>query len=87
MRWDVHNRLYHENLNSYYPVVQWTTVRLMLIYQCILFFHSQRFDSKNNFSRADIPSGEPLLIEINRDLKSDGEQHDVFLRLEKSLYG
>ena len=46
-----------EPLNSYSPVVQWTTVRLMLILQCIIGLHSQSIYFKNSFSRADIPSG------------------------------
>ena len=42
---------------------------------------------KNVFSWADIPNGEPVFIEIPRYFKSDGGQHDVVLRLKKSLYG
>ena len=61
-------------MNSYSPVVQWGTVRLMLIFQCILGFQSQSIDLKNAFSQADIPSGEPVLIELPRDFKSDGGQ-------------
>ena len=33
------------------------------------------------------PSGEPAFIEPPRDFKSDGGQHDVVLKLKKSLYG
>ena len=39
------------------------------------------------FSQADIPSGEPVFIELPRYLNSDGGQHDVVLKLKKSLYG
>ena len=35
----------------------------------------------------DIPSGEPVLIEIPRYFKSYGVQHDVVLKLKKILYG
>ena len=38
MRGDVKNRLSPEPLNSYSTVVQWGTVRLMLIFQCMLGF-------------------------------------------------
>ena len=38
-------------------------------------------------SQADIPSGEPVLIELSRYFKSDGEQGDVVIILNKSLYG
>ena len=37
--------------------------------------------------KADIPSGEPLFIELPMDLKIDGGQVDVVLILKKSLYG
>ena len=36
LRGDIQKRLSPKPLNSYYPVVQWATVRLMLILQCIL---------------------------------------------------
>ena len=32
-------------------------------------------------------SGEPVFIELPRDFNSDGGQHDVVLKLKKSLYG
>ena len=51
--------------------------------QCILGLQSQSIDFTNAFAQADIPSGEPLFIEITRNFKSDGSQHDVFLRLNK----
>ena len=74
-------------LNSYYPKVQWVTVRLMLILQCILRFLSQSINFTNAFSRANIPSGELVFIELTRDFKSYGEQGDFVLILNKSLYG
>ena len=48
---------------------------------------SQSIDFTNAFAQADIPSGEPVFIELPRYFKSDGGQNDVFLRLKKSLYG
>ena len=48
---------------------------------------NQLIDFTNAFSQEDIPSGEPVFIELPRGFKSDGEQGDVFLRLKKSLYG
>ena len=62
-------------------------MRLMLILQCILGFHSQSIDFINAFDQADIPSGEPVFIELTRDSKSVGGQDDVVLKLNKSLYG
>ena len=59
----------------------------MLILQCILGFHSQSIDFKNSFAHADIPSGGAVFVELPRDFKSDGGQHDVVTKLKKSLYG
>ena len=62
-------------------------MRLMLILQCILGLHSQSIDLKNAFDQAYIPSGEPVVIELPRYFRSNREQCDVVLRLNKSLYG
>ena len=61
-------------------------MRLVLIFQCILGLQSQSIDFTNAFAQADIPSGEPVFIELPRDFKSDGGQYDVVLKLKKSLY-
>ena len=86
VRKDIQKRLSPKPLNSYYPVVQWATVRLMLILQCILGLQSQIIDFTNDFAQAYIPSGESLFIELTRDFKSDGGQGDVVLILKKILY-
>ena len=54
-----------------------------MIFQCILGLQSQSIDFKNSFAQADIPSGETVFIEIPRDFKSDGGQHDDVLKLKK----
>ena len=59
----------------------------MLILQCIIGFQSQSIDFTNAFAQADIPSGEPVSIELPRYFKSDGGQHAVILRLNKIIYG
>ena len=86
VRWGVQKILSPEPLHSYYPVVQWDTVSLMLILQCILGLQSQSIDFTNAFSWADIPSGKLVEIEFPRNLKSDGGQFDVVLILNKSIY-
>ena len=83
VRGDVQQRLSPEPLNSYSSVVQWATLRLTLILQCIIGFQSNNIDFKNDLAQADIPSGEPLYKGFNSDLV----QRDVVLRLKKSLYG
>ena len=87
MRRDIKKILSPKPLNFYSPVLQWATVRLMLILQCIIGLHSQSIDFTNAFDQADIPSGEPVFIEIPRNFKSDGGQRDVVIKLKKSLYG
>ena len=62
-------------------------MRLMLILQCIIGLLSKSIDFTNAFAQADIPSGEPVFIEIPLDFKSDAGQDDVVLKLKKSLYG
>ena len=59
----------------------------MLILQCIIGLHIQSIDFTNAFAQAYIPSGEPVFIELPRYFMSDGVQHDVVLKLKKSLYG
>ena len=59
----------------------------MLILQCIIGFQSQSIDFKNEFAQADIPSVDPVFIELPSDFKSDEGQHDVVLKLKKSLHG
>ena len=81
MRRGVQKILSPKPLDSYYPVVQWPTVRLMLILQCIIGLQCQSIDFTNAFAQADIPSGEPIFIELPRDFKSDGEQGYIVLRL------
>ena len=58
-----------------------------MILQCIIGLKSQSIDFTNSFARADIPSGEPVFIELPRSFKSDGGQDNVVLKLKKSLYG
>ena len=87
VRGDVQKRHSPEPLNSCYPVVHWGTVMLMFIFQFVIGLQSQIIDFKNDFSQADIPSGEPFFIDFPRYFKSEGGQCDVVFRLNKSMYG
>ena len=53
VRGDIQKRLSPKPLNSYYPVVQWVTVMLMLILQFIIGLQSQSIDLTNEISQAD----------------------------------
>ena len=59
---------------------------LILIFRFILGLQSQIIDFTNAFCHSDIPSGEPLFIELTRYFKSDVGQYDISLRLKKSIY-
>ena len=83
----VQNRLPPEPLETYYPVLQWDTVRMLLIFQSIIVFQRQVLDFTNDFAQVDIPRGKQLFIELPRYLNSDGEQCGVVLILEKIQYG
>ena len=87
VRGGIQKRLSTKPLNSYYPVVQWATVRLMLIFQCIIGLHIQIIDFTNSFAKSNIPSGGPVFIELTRYFKIYGGQHDGVLKLKKTLYG
>ena len=52
----------------------------------ILGLQSQSIDSADAFAQVDIPSGEKIFIELPWDFKSDRGQHNVVLKLKKSLY-
>ena len=84
---DIKKILSPKPLNLYSQVVQWATVRLMLILQCILSLQIQSINFTNSFSRAYITSGEPVIIELPRYFKSDGGKNDGVIKLKKSLYG
>ena len=60
---------------------------LVLVFQFILGLQSQIIDFTNAFYQPDIPSGEPVFIELPRYFRNDGGQCDVVLRLNKILYG
>ena len=72
MRGGVQNRISPEPLKSYYPVVQWDTVKLMLILWCIIGFQGKSIDFTNFFAQA--------------YFKSVGGKCGVVIRLKKSLY-
>ena len=59
---------------------------MMLILKYILVLQSLIIDLTNSFSQENIPSGEPVFIELPRYLKSDGGKCDVVLRSSKSVY-
>ena len=53
----VNKMLYPEPLNTYYQVVQWYAVRLMLFLKYIIVSQSKIINFINAFARAYIPRG------------------------------
>ena len=60
---DFQKRMSPEPLNSYSTVVY---SEVDVDFQCILGIQSQSIDFTDSFSQVDIPSGDPVFIEIPR---------------------
>ncbi|GAX26628.1 hypothetical protein FisN_UnNu100, partial [Fistulifera solaris] len=70
---------------SYSPVVQWSTVRLLLIMSIVHGMHTRQVDYVNAFAQAPLPPTEECYIEMPQGFHDDGE--DTVLMLQKTLYG
>jgi len=68
---------------TYAPVVQWTTICLMLILEVILGIKSKQGDVTADFLRDDFEEGEELFVEMPRGFR----QYGKVLKLCKTLYG
>lgn len=69
---------------SYAPVVQWSTVRLMLIMSIVHGMSTRQVDYQNAFAQATLK--EDVYIEVPQGY-GDEEGRDIVLKLNKSLYG
>ena len=68
-------------IKKHYPVVQWDTVRIILIFHCFIGLNSQIIDFTNAFSQSGITVQEQLFIGVIRYFKNYGEQYDNVIRL------
>jgi hypothetical protein len=68
---------------TYAPVVQWTTIRLMLILEFLLKLKSKQGDITAAFVHANVEEGENIYVEMPRGFKQKGK----VLKLKKTLYG
>jgi hypothetical protein len=68
---------------TYAPVVQWTTIRLMLILEVLLGLKSKQGDITAAFVHADVEEGENIYVEMPRGFKKNRK----VLKLKKTLYG
>ena len=70
------------------PVVQWTTVCLMLILEVLLNLKSKQGDVTAVFLHAKIPEGKNLYVDMPRGFGNfSGNRKRKCLKLRKSLYG
>ena len=75
-----------DELESYSPVVQWSSVRLMLILSIVHRLETRQVDYVNAFAQADIEPGKDIFIEIPQGYEHMNDV-DCVLKLNKSLYG
>jgi hypothetical protein len=89
VRGDIERRINGKNgevMDTYSPVVQWSSVRLMLVLTIILGMVTQAVDFSNAFAQADMPEGLDVFLEMPENFKSS-DSSDSVLKLKKSLYG
>ena len=73
---------------TYSPVVQWTTIRLMLILECVLGLVSKQGDVTCAFLHAILPDNECVYIEMPLGFKQyDKQGRPRVLKLKRALYG
>jgi len=82
VRGDIQKRM--EDIESFSPVVQWSSVRLLLILSIVHGLQTRQVDYVNAFAQADLDK--EVYIEPPQGFK-DEFPDDVVLRLNKSLYG
>ena len=68
---------------TYAPVVQWTTVRLMLILEVLLNLKSKQGDVTAAFLHADLGPEEEVYVNMPKGFEKKGK----VLKLKKTLYG
>ena len=85
VRGDIQKRVSDEPMNTYAPVVQWSTVRLMLVMTCILNLQTQATDFSNAFAQAEL--AQPVYITPPARYHCPEWGPNPILKLNKSLYG
>ncbi|MGH7954661.1 MAG: reverse transcriptase domain-containing protein, partial [Gloeomargaritales cyanobacterium] len=70
--------------DTYAPVVQWSTVRLMMTMSSVVGLKSVQVDYNNAFAQARLK--EPVYIEVPRGFRTNNDGNKV-LKLNSSLYG
>lgn len=70
---------------TYAPVVQWSTVRLLMYYALFFEYETRCIDFSNAFVQAKLD--DPIFIHLPRGFYDDTDQNNVCLKLKRSLYG
>ena len=73
---------------TYAPVVQWTTIRLLLILECLLGLVSKQEDITCAFLHAHLDEGENVYLEMPQGFKQYSKNGRArVLKLKRTLYG
>ena len=73
---------------TYAPVVQWTTVRLMLILEVLLGLKSNQGDVTAAFLHADLEEGKNVFVEMPKGFEQYAKNdRKKVLKLKKTIYG
>ena len=72
-----------DDFETYAPVVQWTTIRLMLILEVLLGLKSKQGDVTAAFVHAPIPEGKDVFVSMPQGFGIPGK----VLKLKRQLYG
>ena len=70
---------------SYSPVVQWTSICLILILSLVLNWQTVQMDYTNAFAQSTL--AEEVYMEIPKDFMTSDKNNDYVLKLNRSLYG
>ena len=85
IRGDIQKRLSDMHMNNYDPVVQWSTVMLMLLLTCITGLKTQSTKFSNDFYRDELK--QPVYLQPPAKYSDASWGDNPILWLNKSLYG
>lgn len=86
VRGDIQKRQSTVSVDTYAPVVQWSSVRLMLVLTIIFGLATRQIDFSNAFAQTEIPEDEHVYVDIPSHFHPVSGVDSV-LKLNKALYG
>ena len=88
VRGDIQKKRTEELMDTYAPVVQWSTVHLMLIMTQIMKLKMLLIDFLNAFAQAEMPTDKTVYLHLPREfIPEEGFGREMVLMLKTSLYG